>query len=240
MKPTLALILLAAVTGTAAAQPTQPTTEPLPGTPFDQPAQPPAQPPQPPQPPQAAVTHNDDGGGEVRTTGRPEGIAFGIGVGYTLPTSLQTPNTTSVRVRFRSGFTLEPIAVLGNESTKQDSGGATSKDSTTELTLGALARIPMIRRGKIELELLAGAGFGTVKNNPDGDDNNTTTSSINFNWGIAVSYWYSAHWNLTFSARNPLLSFAKTEREMTMSETSTTTVAAEWAPIVSVMLHLYN
>lgn len=242
MKPTLALILLAALAGTAAAQ--GPTPEPVPGTGLPPPEPVPEQPTQPPQPPQPQPQPQPTSGGVVEPgeTGRPVGIAFGIGFGYTLPTSVQTPNTTSVRMRLSGGFTLEPIIVLGNQSQKSEAGGVDSTDSTSELTLGALGRLPMVRHGKIELELLAGVGFGTVKENPDGDDNNTTTSTVNLNWGLAVSYWVTRHWNVTFSARNPLISVAKVSREMTAGtvDTTTTTVAVEFAPIVSVMLHLYN
>jgi hypothetical protein len=245
MKPTLALILVATLAGTATAQ--GPTPEPVPGVAPTEPV--PEQPPQPPLPPHqqqpaggggASTAGGDNGGGGE--TGRPEGIAFGIGFGYTLPTSVQTPNTTSVRMRLTSGLTLEPIIVLGNQSTKNETAGIESKDSTTELTIGALGRLPMVRHGKIELELLAGVGFSTVKDNPDGDDNNTTTSTVGLNWGLAVSYWVTRHWNVTFSARNPLISYAKVSRDMTAGtvDTTTTTFAAEFAPIVSVMLHLYN
>ena len=245
MRSTLALILLATLAGTAAAQ--GPTPEPVPGVPTEPVPEQPPQPPQPPQPQQppaggGGAEHAgsaEAGGGE---TGRPDGIAFGIGLGYTLPTSLQTPNTTSVRMRLRGGLTFEPILVLGNQSQKNESGGVSTTDTTTELTLGVLGRLPMVRHGKIELELLAGVGFGTVKDDPDGDDNNTTTSTLGVNWGLAVSYWVTRHWNVTFSARNPLISFAKVSREMAAGtvDTTTTTIAAEFAPVVSVMLHLYN
>jgi hypothetical protein len=245
MKPTLALILLATLAGTAAAQ--GPTPEPVPGvTPTEPVPEQPPQPPQPPhpQPPPSGGGAADPGGGGAMggETGRPEGIAFGIGFGYSLPTSVQTPNTTSVRMRLAGGLTFEPIIVLGNESTKQETGGVSSKDSKSELSLGVLGRLPMVRHGKFELELLAGVGFGTIKDDPDGNDNNTTTSTVNLNWGLAVSYWVTRHWNVSFSARNPLVSISKVSREMAAGtvDTTTTTFAVEFAPIVSVMLHLYN
>ncbi len=238
MTKSLSLVLLALAAGTAAAQP--PAPEPVGGMPADtQPppvTTPPVEPPRPPLPEQNAARP----AAEAPTTGRPEGIAFGIGVGYTLPTMGNMPNTTSVRMRLRSGLTFEPIVVLGNETQKQDPPN--SKDSTTQLSIAALARIPVVRHGKVELEILAGAGFGTTKNNPDGADNDTTTSNLGFSWGLAVSYWINRHWNLTFSARNNLLSIVKTTREMAAGdvETSTTTFEAEFAPVVSAMIHLYN
>jgi len=241
MKPTLALTLLAALGGVAAAQP---TTEPVDGTPADppvvEPAPPPPKAPHPPQPAERERVSWESGG--AMQSPRPVNVAFGIGIGYSFPTMSNTPNTTSVRMRLPSGLTFEPIVVLGNESTKQTAMGTTAKDSTTELTVGALARIPVVRSGKVELELLAGAGFGTTKSNPDGDDNNTTTSNLNLNWGLAVSYWMTRHWNLSFSARNTIISLVKSEREMVSGdvESSTTAVEAQFAPVVSVMLHLYN
>lgn len=240
--PTFALILLSTLVGTAVAQP---TLEPVPGVPPPEPqAEPPPPPPQPPQPqPQPAGSAPVAGSGERSggETGRPEGIAFGIGFGYSLPTSIQTPNTTSVRMRLRSGLTFEPIFVLGTQSTKRDAGNGAETDKKSELTLGVLGRLPVVRHGNIELEVLAGVGFGTVKDDPEGDDS-TTTSTVNLNWGLAVSYWVTRHWNVTFSARNPLISFNKTEASMPDGTLTTTmtTVAVEWAPIVSVMLHLYN
>jgi hypothetical protein len=246
MKSALAVILVAAAGGIAAAQP---QTEPVGGMGADPPVTtttPPADtPPQPPHPPQPVVRsggEHEHGDEDASSTGRPEGIAFGIGFGYTFPTSWQMPNTTSVRIRFGSGLTLEPIVVLGNESTKQESGGVSAKDSTTQLDLGALVRIPVVRHRKVELEVLAGAGLGTTKSNPDGDDNNTTTTNLNLNWGLAVSYWFTQHWNLSFSARNPLISVLKSTREMAAgdAETTTTSIQAAFAPVVQVMLHLYD
>lgn len=240
MTRSLSLVLLALAAGSAAAQP--PAPEPVGGMPADPPATPPpvtttpAEPPHPPRPEDAGPKQE----AEAPTTGRPEGIAFGIGVGYTFPTMGNLPNTTSVRMRLASGLTFEPIVVLGNETSKQDPGS--SKDSTTQLSIAALARIPVVRHGKVELEILAGAGFGTRKTNPDGADNNTTTSNLGFSWGLAVSYWINRHWNLTFSARNDLLSIVKSTREMAAGdvESSTTTIQAEFAPVVSAMIHLYN
>jgi hypothetical protein len=246
LKPTFALILLSAAAATSVAQPgppPPPTPEPVGGVPSE-PVQPPAVPPQPPQPPSngGGAVHHD--AGEAPSTGRPEGLSFGIGAGYTLPTSIQMPNTTSVRMRFASGLTIEPLVVLGNDSTKRTSGGVSTKDSKTEFSLGAVVRLPMVRHGKIELELLGGAGFGTVKNNPDGADNDVTTSSLGLTWGLACSYWITRHWNFTFSARNPLITYTKVTTQMMPplmeTTTATTSIGIDFAPTVSAMMHLYN
>jgi hypothetical protein len=243
----LALILLAGTASTSLAQPGTDTESPFGTDESSEPAPPPPPPePTPPPPPPArpAPVEAQPEPGSAPLAGRPEGLSFGIGIGYTLPTSIQTPNTTSVRMRLPSGLTFEPLLTLGNQKTTSEAGGASVEDARTELALAALVRFPVVRRGKFELEVLGGAGFGTIKDNPDGPDNNTTTSGVNLNWGLAVSYWLTPHWNLTFSARNPLVSYNKTTNQQPApapdTSTSTSTVALEFAPIVSAMIHLYN
>lgn len=74
---------------------------------------------------------------------RPSGLAIGIGVGYTFPTSLQTPNVTSVRLRLASGLTIEPTVVFAATSIHMPVGSNTQG----ELTLGSLVRYPLRARG---------------------------------------------------------------------------------------------
>ena len=78
----LAITLLGAARFAAA----QPDGEPPPPVVPEQPKPPPT--PPPPQPPPM----HDAG-----PTDRPAELAFGLGVGYQFPTSLETPNITSVR-----------------------------------------------------------------------------------------------------------------------------------------------
>src|SRR5689334_7471792 len=109
-------------TSLAAAQPSPP--------PAPSPASPPlaAEPaPAPLQPPPVARPAV-----EPADSSRPTELAFGIGVGYSFPTSLQTPNTTSVRLRLPSGLTLEPQLVLATSSSNADpgNGGMTDRKST--------------------------------------------------------------------------------------------------------------
>ena len=233
----LTLISIAASGGLAYAQDDtgSPPPDPveLPPEPAPQPPQPPGPPPPTPQEPMAAST-----------TARPEGLAIGIGLGYVLPTSLETPNSTSVRVRFSSGLTLEPQVTLGNSSVKREAAGTDEKDSSTELTLVAGMRLPLVRHGKVELELLASLGLTNRTDNPNGADNNAKTTAIALGWGVGITYWYSRHWSLSMSAGNPLVSFAKSTREQPapLNETSTTTTAigAIFDPTVAIMIHLYN
>ena len=234
----LALISIATTGGLATAQP-----DPL--TPMTDPVGPPPEPPRPPEPP---VNNNPPNtASDAESTGRPEGTAVGIGLGYLLPTSLETPNITSVRVRLASGLTFEPQVVLARTGATRDmgmTGVPNEKDSATELTLATTARLPLVRHGKVELELLANVGLTTTTDNPDGVDNNTKSTAIALGWGVGVTYWYSRHFCLSLSAGNPLVSFTKTSREQPtpLSDRSTTTTAigAIFDPTVAIMIHLFN
>lgn len=232
----LALISIAATGSLATAQPDP--MEPPPD-PTGPPSEPP-QPPRPPDPPPASSVPDTT----AESTGRPEGLAIGIGFGYLLPTSVETPNSTSVRVRLAGGLTLEPQITLGNSSVERETAGTDEKDSTTELTIAAGMRLPLVRHGKVELELLAGVGLTNVNDNPDGPDNNTKTTAVALGWGVGVTYWHTRHWCLSFSAGNPLASFTKATREQPapIGETSTTSTAigAIFDPTVAIMIHLFN
>jgi len=232
-----ALISIAASGGIAAAQPLD---EPVPGPPPPMDPVPP-QPPRPPDPPPQSA---DPAAPAAATTGRPEGTSIGIGLGYVLPTSVQTPNTTSVRLRLASGLTFEPQVTLGNTREKRETGGTDEKDSSTELTLSTAVRLPIVRHGKVELEILGSVGLTTQTDNPDGADNTTKTTAIGLGWGIGITYWYSRHWCLSFSAGNPLMTFTQTAREQPAPleevKTSTTAIGAIFDPTVAVMIHLFN
>ncbi len=230
-----ALISITALGGIAAAQP---EPEPMPVPPPDQ------VPPQPPRPPDPPPQNTDPSTPAADTTGRPEGTAVGIGLGYVLPTSVQTPNTTSVRLRLSSGLTLEPQVTLGNTRVKREAGTTNEKDSSTELTLSTAVRLPIVRHGKVELEILASVGLTTQSDNPDGADNTTKTTAIGLGWGIGITYWYSRHWCLSFSAGNPLVTFTQVAREqpapLMETKTSTTAFGAIFDPTVAIMIHLFN
>lgn len=212
-----------------------PVPEPVPD-PVPDPA--PVVPPQPPQPPVVDAKST-----EV-VTGRPVGLAIGIGAGYSLPTSVQTPNTTSARVRFASGLTLEPRLVVQNTSSTVETDTSETSASQRDLNLGALVRIPMVQRGKFELLLLGAAAIGIETTDPDGADNNTTATSFGVGWGAAVDWWITDHWNVSFSATNPIFSITKQTEEMMPpigeTSTTTTTVGAVWDPTISVMIHIFN
>ncbi|MBA3456116.1 MAG: hypothetical protein H0T42_23660 [Deltaproteobacteria bacterium] len=233
-----ALISIAATGDLATAQPDP--MAPPPGDPVE-PAPEPMEPPRPPDPPPPVAAPESTGDANAD---RPEGLAIGIGLGYLLPSSLETPNITSVRVRLAGGLTLEPQVVLGNTTVKREAADDDEKDSSTELTIAAGMRLPLVRHGKVELELLASVGLSNQTDNPDGADNNRKITAIALGWGVGVSYWYSRHWCISFAAGNPLVSFTKVTNEQPepLDETSTTTTAigAIFDPTVAIMIHLFN
>ena len=246
----LSLGLLAAASGSAFAQltgePGAPQTSP------DTEAPPNVAPQAPQEPVQATVTtstttstNTGEGGKGSKTQdsavdGRPSVLSFGIGVGYTVPTDINGPNTTSVRLRLPSGLTFEPTLTLGIENESQDPGD--TSDQVTTLELGTLVRIPLSHNAKFDFEGLVGAAVGTVKTNPEGDDNNTSTTRLGLNWGIAVNYWLSAHWALSASAYTPFVSYTKQTTETPGDEATQTNIAAGviWDPTVVFMIHLFN
>ncbi|MFN0248459.1 MAG: hypothetical protein ACKV2T_16320 [Kofleriaceae bacterium] len=211
-----------------------PNVPPVPDPPPD-PAR--VVPPRPPQPPSVEPK-------AAARTARPAGMAIGLGAGYALPTSIQTPNTTSARLRLASGLALEPRLVLQNTSSKQETDVSETSTSQRELGIGSLVRIPMVSRGKFDLLLLGAAGVSIEGTDPDGPDNNTNATTFTVGWGVAIDWWMTEHWAVSFSATNPIFSFSKQTREepAPVGETSTTTtvVGAVWDPTLSVMIHIFN
>lgn len=242
----LVLVLTAGLGGIASAQPGPPpqppdtsttttTTGPEPG------------PPAPvttttttttPTPAPTPVVHEEP----APDTGRPEGFSIGLGLGYGLPTSLETPNRTSARFRLASGLTIEPLVSIANTSQKMDTAAMETEDKTTEFGLAALVRYPVISRGHVDLEALGAAGFTTTKDNPEGDFNTRTTNTFALSWGVGIGYWLSQHWQLSMSVTNPLIEYTQTKQAMgpdMSNTTSTTTVGVIFVPQVVAMIHLY-
>lgn len=177
------------------------------------------------------------------STARPEGMAFALGVGYQLSTSLETPNVTSMRLRLSSGFTIEPIFAIANESVTTETMNVEANDKHTLFSVAALGRLPLISRGKADFEGLARLGFSNDKDNPDGDFNTTTINRFAVGWGMAVGWWFSPHWNLSMSVTNDLIAYSSTKKQTGpgVSTTSTTTdIGLIFSPQVLLMLHLYN
>jgi hypothetical protein len=180
--------------------------------------------------------------GPATDAARPTGLAFGIGFGYLLPTSLQTPNITSVRVRLASGLTFEPQLVFANTSDKVDGGGAMS-NKQTEISIASVVHYPLRVHRKVDLELLGNAGLSTRLINPGGDDNDRTITTVDVGYGVGIGYWFTPHWNLSLSASNPLLTYARTRQEMSadnITVSSSTTIGLVFTPDVTLMLHLFD
>jgi len=223
----------------AQAQPVQ-----LAPPPRDQPGPPvvvnPDNPPSPvPEPVPMTPARHDEAPAE---TGRPTGLAIGIGVGYAFPTSLQTPNTTSVRLRLASGLTFEPQLVFATTSTDIDNG-TTVTNKQNEVTIGTLVRYPLRVRNKIDLEAIGSASISNDTTDPNGDNNTRTVTTVALGYGVALAYWLSPHWNLSLTATNPLISYARTRQEMTVdlvTVTKSTTIGVVFDPQIALMIHLYD
>lgn len=247
MKSTsLVLALTAGLGGIASAQPLGPPNPPPPDTTVTTDTtvtQPVVQPTPEPQPPPApAVVETTTTSSEPATV-RPDGMSFGLGLGYQLPTSLETPNITSMRLRLATGLTIEPAFAIANTSTSTDNGTTETTEKETVFSIFALLRLPLISRGKADFEGLARVGFTNDKQNPEGDFNTTTTNRFGVGWGFAVSYWFTQHWQLSFNVTNDLLDYSSRKQQMAAdmtTKTSTTEIGLIFSPSVFAMLHLYN
>jgi hypothetical protein len=170
---------------------------------------------------------------------RPTGLAVGIGVGYAFPTSLQTPNVTSVRLRLASGLTIEPTVVFAATSIRMPVGSNTQG----ELTLGSQVRYPLRARGAIDLEAVGSVAISNHTVDPDGDDNNRTTTTFDLGYGVALACWLTAHWNLSLTATSALVAVNRTRQEAGVGNTMTSravTGGLVFDPQVAVMIHLYD
>lgn len=211
------------------------------GVAVAQPAPPPSGPTMAPEttPPPAPVTVTLP---EPVDTGRPTGLSFGIGFGYVFPTSLQTPNVTSVRIRLPAGLTFEPQVVFATTSDKVDTG-TTATNKQSEITLGSLVRYPLRAHTKIDFEAIGAAAVSNRSIDPEGANNNRTITTFGVNYGLALAYWFTPHWNLSFTGTNPLFAYTRTKQEMGSGNTtvdSSTTIGLIFDPVVALMLHLYD
>jgi hypothetical protein len=226
----IASLAVSLTAGLAAAQPSP--GQPAPGGPPPPPMAEPAPPPHAAAPMKPEPTDTD----------RPTDLSIAIGIGYSFPTSLQTPNITSVRLRLPSGLTFEPVLVLATSSNDVDNV-TTVTNKQSELTLGSLVHVPLRAHRKVDLELLGNAQVSSSTVDPTGDNNNRTMTTFSLGYGLGVAYWISSHWNLSLDATNPLLSYVRTRQETGATTTTvnkTTTFGLVFDPQVALMLHLYN
>jgi hypothetical protein len=237
---TTALATLAAAGGTALAQ------VPPPEAPMIGPEPPPADPvpaaePEPPPPPMVAPPPLPPEAAPADPH-RPGALSVAIGIGYRFPTSLQTPNLTSVRVRLASGLTFEPRLVLASSSQEVDTG-ASFESKASELGLGALARFPLVRNGRVDLEALGGLDANRQRTEPSSPDMDLTVTRFAASYGVAVGAWLTPHWQVSLSALNPLITSTRRDEEqgpLTSTVTTTTTLGLIFDPTVVLMVHLYH
>jgi hypothetical protein len=242
---TLLVASLVAAARVASAQPNsgQPPPPPIDSTGTAGPPAPPPDttttpPPTPPPPPPSAHIE-----AEPEHLG-PTELAFGIGFGYQFMQNLETPNAVSASVRLPSGTTFEPFLVVRNTSTtSQNQPAASMTTTTTELGLGTLLRLPVIRHTRTEFQVLGTASLDTTKTHPDVPDSDTHNTTIDLGWGIGIGLWITRHWQLTFDATNPILTYTSTSMQTgqsTEDKKSTTDFGLIFDPTVTVMIHLYN
>lgn len=235
IKITLGLLMLA---GSAAAQP----TDPPPPTPVPAPDPDPPPPPTPaPAPPPTFVETQPPPMSEPIDVSRPEGFTIGLGFGYQLPNSLETPNVTSGRFRLASGLTFEAVARL-QQSSREVDVGTSSKDKETTLEIGLLGRYPLKGRGRFDLVLLGGLAIENVNTQPDADDSDTSTTRFAGVYGLAVECWITEHWNFSVNALNTVINMNRVSEQMgpgTETVVTNLTIGAIWDPAISAMLHVF-
>ena len=226
---------------TAAAQGPDPQPPPIPQPTSEQAPDPSPPPPPAPKPGQFIETKDPAPMMQPVDEDRPEGFSVGIGFGYQLPTSLETPNVTSARFRLASGLAFEPVLRFQQSSQEVDVG-MSAETKETAIELGALARYPLKRRGRVDLVLLGGAFLENISTEPPGMDMNTSTTRIEARYGLAVEYWISQHWQISMSALNTVFRTERVSEEMgpsTETVTTTTSFGAIYDPVISAMVHLY-
>jgi hypothetical protein len=173
---------------------------------------------------------------------RPGELSIAVGFGYALPTSLQTPNVASVRLRLPSGLTFEPQLTLASSSHDVDTGPS-AKDEASEVGIGVLGRLPVVKHGRVDLEILGGLNINQVNTKPDAPDMDVAVTTFSAVYGLAVTSWINRHWQISFSALNPILTSVKRDEEMgpgTSTVTTDQTVGLIFDPSVIVMVHLYH
>src|SRR6185436_14651291 len=148
----------------------------------------------------------------------------------------------SVRLRLPSGLTFEPRLTLATSSEEVDTGPST-KDEANEVGIGALARFPLIRHGRIDLEVLGGLNIDRAATKPEAPDMDVITTTFTAVYGFAIGTWINPHWQVSLSALNPVLSNTRREQEMgvgTSTVTTTRSIGVIFDQSVSLMVHLYH
>lgn len=167
---------------------------------------------------------------------RPEGFSVGVGAGWTIPNSILTPNTTSVRFRL-SSLTLEPAVRLGGDGEGSSSSSSATQGTTTiidnidedqasgvDVMLGTSARIPVIQRGAFDFVIIGdlGLGWGSDTQNNDvnvADELDRTESSTlraTLGWGLGIEWFLRKGVSFSADAVNPLFNWTRSTTEQTV------------------------
>ena len=175
----------------------------------------------------------------VASTPRPEGMSFGLGFNYILSgAELDRPGGASLRVRLESGLTFEPFVRLATHGQSTNDGDI--KNAQNEFIVGTNARLPLKSRGKVDLVGQVGGGLGIAINDPEGDDNNTTTTTFAIDYGLSLEYWYNSNWVLSFTARNQFVRYVGTSQQSSSDfDASDTDIGIIWDPITEAAVHLF-
>jgi hypothetical protein len=175
----------------------------------------------------------------IGVTGRAEGMTFGLGVNYILGgAELDRPDGASLRIRLVTGLTFEPFVRLATHG--QSTMDGDFKNAQNEFIVGTNVRLPLKSRGKVDLVAQIGGGLGVTVNDPDGDDNNTTVTTLGIDYGLSVEYWFNQNWNLSFTARNQFIQYESIGQQSSSDlDQSNTDIGIIWDPVVDLSLHLF-
>lgn len=172
-------------------------------------------------------------------TARPEGMSIGLGLSYALGAAeLHRPDGASARFRMDGGLTLEPFVRLETRSQSVMDGDV--KNGQNEFAVGSNLRLPLAGRGKVDFIAQIGAGLNYIGDDPDGDDNNSGNFRFAIDYGLGVEYWVNHNWCISFTARNPFLSYESRTQEVSSDVTETDTeIGIIWDPGIDAALHLF-
>jgi hypothetical protein len=214
-----------------------PVVDPAPA-PVYTPAPTPAPQPQP-EPAAVNTSEAEPMPAPATTGGRAEGLTFGLGISYILGgAEIDRPDGASLRIRMPSGLTFEPFVRLATHGQSTDDGDI--ENAQNEFFIGANARLPLKSRGKVDLVGQVGGGVGVFVSDPEGNDNNTTTTNFAIDYGLSLEYWYNPNWVLSFTARNQFVRYQGTSQQSTSTlDASDTDIGIIWDPVVEAAFHLF-
>lgn len=175
---------------------------------------------------------------------RPSGTTLAIGVGYTFGASsdITEPNTTSVRVRLPSRLQLEAVLRLQGSSSKVDDGIDESTNKAATFEVGAQAHFHVASREKTDLNAVGLVSFTHNRSNPEGADNNASSTSFGLGYGVEIQRWLGKHLAVSLGGYNPILSLDSSKQDTgggDETKTSETSYGLVWDPTVRLLVHVY-